>query len=203
VIDECLRAQCIDQLIMSTNCDEIKKIAGDRGCDVWHRDGKWVTDAVTGYEVMMENMRLWRERNASVKDMRAFLVEGNTVILEPGRYDRVAQISDENPTATRIACMVEPQAYHPLFSRSIDRSGEDGYGTTVPYVGHEFEMRPTTQMPEPCFECSHVNLCTTGDLDRLHDYVIGVPIEPGSFVHIHTLFDVEFANFLWEWHHHR
>jgi CMP-N-acetylneuraminic acid synthetase len=187
VIDTALESQFLDELILSTDCDDMNAIAERRKVQVWKRQPPYNSDEVSGQEVMLNDWQMWKERNRSVKSWCVDIM-GNTLILRRGLIDELIEMAKNHPDAARVCGVTRFEHCWP----SLCRYFKDG-GEIRPLM--EYATTATVNMPVPYYEIGtpYVSLVEKNYGGRQ----IGLPLDPNDAVHIHNHDDMELAEWLW------
>ncbi len=187
VIDSALESQLLDELILSTDCDEMLDIGARRKIETWKRNPPYNSDEVTGQEVMVNDWQQWKSRNRSVQSWCVDIM-GNTLLLKKGLIDEVIGLAQEHPDATRACIVTQFQHCWPSLCRYF-RDGSE----IRPLM--EYDVTATVNMPMPYYEigCPYVSMTERNYLGRQ----VAVPIGAFDAVHVHDEDDLEHAKWLW------
>lgn len=190
-IEAALRSQKVSEVIVSTDCEEIAKIAREYGAKVpFMRPDFLATDTATSldvYKYMFD--RLEEERNTIIN--RFIVLQPTSPLRTNVHIDEAITLFEEKKAYSVISFCKEE---HPVFwHKFIDNSGRFEDVFTGDYIKNRQEIKPT-YFPNGAIYIFNKAVLSTGKYYTNQSYAF--VMNRWSSVDIDTIEDFEYADFL-------
>jgi|SRR3989338_1826503 len=116
-------ARLVDKVYLSTNCEDLMKLAKENGIEIIERPKELCTNEATGLDVFIHGYGVIKERNKGSSIELVVLMFCNAVTILTKTIEEGIGILREHPEYDSAVTVSRYNMYSPLRARSI---GEDG-----------------------------------------------------------------------------
>lgn len=116
-------AKSIDKIYLSTDCDDLKKLAKENNIEIIERPADLCTNEAKGLDVFIHGFNVIKERNKNKEIELVVLMFCNAAAILSKTIEEGIQILKENPKYDSAVTVSKYNMYSPIRARRIDEKG--------------------------------------------------------------------------------